>query len=210
MDAVAVQERLTAAIAAHGLTTAWEEVLMPALRAVGRKWESAGDRYVEVEHLLSWHVSATLRHSYVGSVLRGRTAHTSPVVVSCLPGEQHTLPLEALSAVLADRGLPVVMLGGAVPAEALIATVERTGPAAVVLWSQTRSTAGLPLARHVADIRWGVRGARRRTPVLLGGPGWGVRTEPGLLRPRGLREAAGMVASLDRAFEETDDADGAY
>ncbi|MER6348713.1 MerR family transcriptional regulator [Streptomyces sp. NPDC001595] len=193
MDSPAVQEQVAAAIAAHGLIGAWEAVLTPTLRAVGRKWESTGDRYVEVEHLLSWHISAALRHSYVGSTLRCRAADTPPVLLSCLPGEQHTLPLEALSAVLAERGLPALMLGGAVPAEALLATVRRTGPAAVVLWSQSRSTADLPLARHTAAARWGVRGARTHCRVLLSGPGWGVRTEPGLMRPRGLHEALGMV-----------------
>ncbi|MFF3504578.1 MerR family transcriptional regulator [Streptomyces sp. NPDC003247] len=198
LDASAVQEQLTAVIRAHGLVTAWEEVMVPTLRAVGRKWESSGDRYVEVEHLLSWHISATLRHLYVSCARQDHRPGTSPVLLACLPGEQHTLPLEALGAALAELGVPALMLGGAVPAEAVLATVRRVGPAAVALWSQSRSTASLPLAQHVAASRWGVRGARTQSLVLLCGPGWSRRSGgPGLLRPPGLRDAVRALTSRD-------------
>lgn len=103
LDAAAVQSLLTAVVETHGLATAWAEVMAPTLRAVGRKWESSGDRYVEVEHLLSWHISATLRHVYVCSVRKPRTGGP-PVLLACLPDEPHTLPLEALGAVLTERG----------------------------------------------------------------------------------------------------------
>ncbi|MET7686278.1 MerR family transcriptional regulator [Streptomyces sp. NPDC005423] len=193
LDGRAVQEQLTAAVRTHGLIAAWEEVMVPALRAVGRKWQSSGDRYVEVEHLLSWHISATLRHLYVTSASRERSSGDSPVLLACLPGEQHTLPIEALNAALAEAGVPALMLGGAVPAEAVIAAVARVGPAAVVLWSQSRSTASLPLAQHIAGTRWGVRGARTQSLVLLCGPGWGRHSGPGLLRPAGLRDTVRLL-----------------
>jgi hypothetical protein len=67
--------------------------------------------------------------------------------------------------------------------------VRRTGPAVVVLWAQARSTASVPLARHIADARWGVRGARGRPVVMLGGPGWAGPTVRGALRPNSLPEA---------------------
>ncbi|MFJ5778963.1 MerR family transcriptional regulator [Streptomyces sp. NPDC093094] len=197
MDAEAVHGQITAAVEAYGLTAAWEEVLTPALRAVGRKWESSEDRYVEVEHLLSWHISVALRHAYARAAVHGGPADTRPALLACLPGEQHTLPLEALTAVLAERGRRVLMLGGSVPAEALEAAVRRAGPVCVALWSQSRATADLPLARHIAASRWGVHGARTRSHVLLCGPGWGLRGAPELLRPRGLGEAVRMTAALD-------------
>ncbi|MEU4078287.1 MerR family transcriptional regulator [Streptomyces venezuelae] len=197
LDAGAMDELLESAIARHGLVTAWEEVLAPALHAVGRKWETSGDRYVEVEHLLSWHVSTALRR--VGSAGRARTSPdgTPPVLLACVPHEQHTLPLEALAAGLAELGVPSLMFGAAVPPEALDQAVRRTGPVAVALWAQARSTADHPLARHVADTAWGVRGARSRTAVLLSGPGWAGRTPaPGMLRPTGLREALSLLHGL--------------
>ncbi|MFD3991361.1 MerR family transcriptional regulator [Streptomyces sp. NPDC058583] len=197
LDSGAMDRLLESAIARHGLVTAWEEVLAPALHAVGRKWETSEDRYVEVEHLLSWHVSTALRR--VGSAGRAGTpeAGTPPVLLACVPHEQHTLPLEALAAGLAELGVPTLMFGAAVPPEALDQAVRRTGPAAVALWAQARSTADHPLARHVADTSWGVRGARSRTAVLLAGPGWAGRTPgPGMLRPTGLREALSLLRGL--------------
>lgn len=194
LDGPALGSLLRDLVAEHGLVTAWEEVMVPALHAVGRRWETSGDRYVEVEHLLSWHVSTALRQALPAT--RGADA-APPVLLACVPGEQHTLPLEALASGLAERGLPHRMFGAAVPAEALGAAVRRTGPAAVVLWSQARSTASHALARHVAVTAFGVRGARTRPLVLLAGPGWAGRApEPGMLRPGGLREALSVLEGL--------------
>ncbi|MFF1509778.1 MerR family transcriptional regulator [Streptomyces sp. NPDC058326] len=198
LDGPTLDSLLRDAVADHGLVTAWEEVMTPTLHAVGRRWETSGDRYVEVEHLLSWHVSTALRR--VTSNGPVPVAAVPPLLLACVPGEQHTLPLEALAAGLAERGLPGRMFGAAVPAEALDAAVRRTGPAAVVLWSQARSTANHALARHVAASSFGVRGARTHPLVLLAGPGWAGRSVPaGMLRPGGLREA---LDSLSRLYGE--------
>ncbi|MCX5000194.1 MerR family transcriptional regulator [Streptomyces longwoodensis] len=196
LDAPELEQRLLDAVDRHGLVVAWEEVMVPTLRAVGRKWESSGDRYVEVEHLLSWHISSTLRGVPFLFPRRDPVTGAAPVVLACTPGEQHSLPLEVLTAALAERGLPTRTLGAAVPTEALLACVRRTGPAAVVLWAQTRSTASLPLARHVAGLEWGTAGARRRPTVLPAGPGWDRRASAGFPRCSGLREAVDTLGRL--------------
>ncbi|MEU0409303.1 cobalamin B12-binding domain-containing protein [Streptomyces griseorubiginosus] len=196
LDAPAVEERLAAAVATHGLAVAWQEVMVPTLHAVGRKWASSGDRYVEVEHLLSWHMSTALRRCTRPPARHGDTPGPGPVVLACVPGEQHTLALEALNAGLTELGLPTRMFGAAVPAEALTAAVERLGPAAVVLWAQARSTASLPLARHLAGTQWGVKGARRRALVMLGGAGWFGRPGQGMLRPTAFQDALDTLAGL--------------
>ncbi len=85
------------------------------------------------------------------------------MLLACLPDEQHTLPLEALDAALRERGTATRMLGGAVPAEALTAAVRRTGPGAVVLWSQTRSTADSP-SPAASPTRGGASGAPGAAP----------------------------------------------
>ncbi|MBN0043775.1 MerR family transcriptional regulator [Streptomyces actuosus] len=188
LDAPVVEELLTVAVEEYGVTVAWQEVMVPTLHAVGRTWESSGDRYVEVEHLLSWHVSTALRRCTRPPAPYGGPT-PGPVMLACVPGEQHTLPLEALNAGLSGLGVPTRMLGAAVPAEALTAAVRRLGPSAVVLWAQARSSASLPLARHVADTQWGVQGARRRPQVVLGGPGWAGQPGHGMLRPPTLQEA---------------------
>lgn len=195
LDAAALDGLLTAAVAEHGLVAAWTEVLVPTLRAVGRKWEREGERYVEVEHFLSWHVSGALRR-YAPATAAGRPGATT--VLACAPAEHHTLPLEVLAAALAERNLPVRMFGGGLPAESLAAVVRRTGPAVVGLWAQARATANRPLARHVAAIEWGVRGARGGPAVLTLGPGWAGRTVPGLACPRSLAEAVAAVEAAVR------------
>ncbi|MFF5499305.1 MerR family transcriptional regulator [Streptomyces aquilus] len=190
LDAPAVEELLAAAVEQHGVVAAWHEVMMPTLHAVGRKWASSGDRYVEVEHLLSWHVSTVLRRR---TPVAPRTA-AGPVVLACVPGEQHALPLEALNAALGELGLPTRMFGAAVPGEALTTAVRRLGPSAVFLWAQGRSTANLPLARHVAATHWGVKGARRRPVVVVGGPGWsGAARE--MPWPAALKDAVELLSA---------------
>ncbi|MFG2264429.1 MerR family transcriptional regulator [Streptomyces sp. NPDC048720] len=196
LDAPELESRLLDAVRQHGLTTAWEEVMVPTLRAVGRKWESSGDRYVEVEHLLSWQISTALRRAPLVLPRPADVTGTEPVVLACAPGEQHSLPLEALDAALAELGVPTRMLGAAVPVEALLACVRRTGAVAVVLWAQTRSTASGPLARHVAGLQWGPSGARRRPFVLPAGPGWDRRAAGDFPRCGGLRDAVRTLGGL--------------
>ncbi|MFE6159459.1 MerR family transcriptional regulator [Streptomyces sp. NPDC056486] len=205
LDSPTVEDLLTNAVESHSLVTAWQEVMVPTLHAVGRKWEEAGDRYVEVEHLLSWHVSRALHRcattpaspsSPASPVPTGTPAVNTPLVLACVPGENHSLPLEALSAALGELGVPQRMFGAAVPVEAVASAVRRTGPAVVVLWAQARSTASIPLARHIADTRWGVRGARGRPVVMLGGPGWAGHTLRGALRPTSLREALTQISRV--------------
>lgn len=193
LDAQAVEQVLTTVIAADGLEPAWNRVIMPALHAVGRRWEASGDRYVEVEHLLSWHVSTALRR--ITPAVSERLGH-APVLLACVPDEAHTLALEALTAGLAQRGLAVRMFGAALPAQALEEAARRTGPAAIVLWAQSRSHASRPLAHHIGSLTWGVRGARHHSTVLVAGPGWSGPPVPGTLRPTSLTQAIGMIVSL--------------
>ncbi|WP_055702083.1 MerR family transcriptional regulator [Streptomyces silaceus] len=202
LDGPAVEAQLRATIREHGFTTGWEEVMAPALHAIGRKWASSGERYVEVEHLLSWHVSSALRHAPGTCAAVAPAAALSPVapvVLACAPGEQHTLPLEALGAVLRERGLPMRMFGAALPAEALYEAVRRIGPSVVVLWAHSRGTADRALVHLVSRVERGVRGARTHPVVLVAGPGWTMAAEgyaPGVERLTALRTAADRIESL--------------
>ncbi|MEV7462528.1 MerR family transcriptional regulator [Streptomyces rubiginosohelvolus] len=193
LDAPALDELLTAVLDRYGLPAAWDEVIMPVLHAVGRKWETAGERYIEVEHLLSWHVSGALRGVTAG---RTPTPGAGLALLACVPGETHTLALEALAATLAQQGLPVRMFGAAVPAGALEDAIRRTGPAAVVLWAQSRKTASPALVARLDALEWGVRGARRRPVVCVAGPGWAGRQPPGARHLSGLSGAVDTLATL--------------
>lgn len=89
LDAGALDELLDAAVREHGLLEAWTELIMPTLQAVGRKWETSGERYVEVEHFLSWHVSGALRRHAppIAPDTRGVTT-----ILACVPGSSTRCP----------------------------------------------------------------------------------------------------------------------
>ncbi|MGW4270395.1 MerR family transcriptional regulator [Streptomyces californicus] len=193
LDGRAMDELLAAALDRYGLPAAWDEVIMPVLHAVGRRWESAGERYIEVEHLLSWHVSGALRR--VSAQPPPHVPGAGLSLLACVPGETHSLALEALAATLTRQGLPVGMFGAALPVAALVEAVRRTGPDAVVLWAQSAETASPTPVARVEAVEWGVRGARRRPAVLVAGPGWAGRRPPGARHLSGLAHAVDVLAT---------------
>ncbi|GHH49752.1 MerR family transcriptional regulator [Streptomyces candidus] len=201
LDSPTLDQLLADAVHTHGLVGSWHEAMAPALRAIGRTWansgDAAGERYVEAEHLLSWHISTALRRS---GAAKDSGDDERPVLLACLPGEMHTLALESLTAALSERGLPTRMFGAAVPLGALSEAIRRTGPRAVVLWSQTRPTADRSVIGLVRSTSQGIRGARTQPMVLAAGPGW-ARTAPfeGVHRPRDLAGAIRLVEAAPYA-----------
>ncbi|GAB3483550.1 MerR family transcriptional regulator [Nocardiopsis coralliicola] len=163
LDAEQMDALLERALRERGVVAAWEEIMRPLLYGMGAKW-SAARSHVEVEHLLSWSVSSALRRvgRAAGRPLRG-------TLLACSPNEQHTLPLEALAAALAEQGRPFRMLGASAPADAVAAAVQRTAPAAVVLWSQTAATAD---TAALGSVRACAARLRQTTAVHTAGPGW--------------------------------------
>ena len=167
LDAQTVMAKVRACVADHGVLRTWDDVLRPVLTAVGARWAATGEG-VEVEHLLSDSVTAVLRE--VVSAAQEEPG-ARPVLLAGAPDEQHALPLHALAAALAERGIATRTLGPAMPVTALRASVRRTGPAALFVWSQ------LPRS---ADPQVLVDLPATRPPVALvvGGPGWDPATIP--------------------------------
>ena len=161
LDARAVTAGVREQVERHGVLRTWDAVLRPLLVAVGARWAATGEG-VEVEHLLSECAGGVLRE------VAGRSDEPvgrRPVLLTCAPDEQHALPLHALAAALAEQGLASRTLGAALPAEALLAAVRRTGPAVLFVWSQLDSTAA-------PDVLAELPVTRPATAVLVGGPGW--------------------------------------
>lgn len=161
MDDALMDEIIRSALARDGVIPTWQGLLVPVLSGIGIRYEQTGG-CVEAEHLLTSVTLAALASPHPYPAAR---ADDRPVLLACAAGEQHSLPLYALAAALAECAVSARMLGAALPYAALLAAVRRTGPAAVFLWSQVPDTGG-PAA--LPDLR-------RRRPaarLLLGGPGW--------------------------------------
>ena len=167
------------AFARHGIITAWQQLAVPALRELGAR-DPAVAGHGAIEHMLSGSLLTTL---FAVITLAPPARTIRPVVLACAEEEQHVLPVYALHAELAGRGVDVRQLGGRVPRRALAHAVSTLSPAAVFVWSQMPATAqpqildGLP-----AGLR-----------IVLGGPGWQDRA-PGL--------TAHLASSLEEAAAE--------
>ena len=183
LDGDACAAMVSAGVRRRGVVHTWGDMVVPVLAGVGDRWRSTGAG-VEVEHLLSESVEAGLR---AGVRPRRPPASVRPVLLAALEPEDHRLPLVALSAALAEAGLPMRLLGPRLPVRALADAVARTGPSAVFLWSQ--GAAAPPALPDPA----GWVAVRPRPLLLLGGPGWSDRHR--------WQSGASWVADLPEAVE---------
>jgi MerR family transcriptional regulator, light-induced transcriptional regulator len=182
LDHTAMHAALTAAIAAHGVVSTWDDLVCPVLQGIGER-HARTRRLVEVEHLLSRCVSEAL------TVIPG-PAGPATALLACVDEEQHTLPLEALAAALAERGISSRLLGARVPTSALLAAVRRTGPRVVLLWSQT------PVTADPGQLGELLRHRPAPLAVAAAGPGWAPTQLPAAVHtPRHLTEAIGLIAT---------------
>jgi hypothetical protein len=182
LDEKRVSEAIQATVARDGSVRTWEELLLPVLSGVGTRFEHTGT-CVEAEHLLSMAVMAAF--SRRTAELPGQVRHRA-VLLASAEGEQHSLPLYALAAALAERGIDSRMLGSDLPYFALAAAVRRTGPGVVFLWSQVPATGDPAVLPDLSPHRPGAR-------LILGGPGWARDRIPA---------GARLVGSLPEALTE--------
>lgn len=105
----------------QGMETFIKETVVPLLSAVGERW-AMGSLQIFEEHLLSEVLTRFLNSKI--SVFN-KTARKPCVLLATMPGEQHTLGLLMLAAVLSSRHISVVNLGGEVPLDQITAAVER-------------------------------------------------------------------------------------
>ena len=188
LDADAVRRLLDESITAVGAQATWDLAVRPVLVAIAQRWADTGTG-IEIEHLLSNCVTG------VFSALAAATPTTTsrPVLLAGMAGDQHQLPLVVLSATLAQRGVTCRSLGPDLPADALVAAIRRTAPAALLLWSQLSDTADPDLLTALPRTRPGFR-------IFIGGPGWaGVPTGPRIVWLSSLQEATDAITAVASA-----------
>jgi DNA-binding transcriptional MerR regulator len=186
LDGPAIAGLLDRALDASGVVPTWERLAVPVLIAVGERTATTGT-CIDVEHLLSTQLLAAL------AVRVGRLAeplNVRTVLLACADDEEHSLPLYALAAALAERDVRTTMLGARTPPPALADAISRIGPAAAFVWSQTAATGDPAKLEGLA---------RQRPPLRLitAGPGW-----------RGTPPGGRAVGSLSEAVQQASEAVG--
>ncbi|TYB69272.1 MerR family transcriptional regulator [Nonomuraea sp. PA05] len=199
LDSHAVSALVEQALDAHGVVWTWERLLLPVLDTICRRQDEAGAG-IDAEHLLSDRIQAAL-HRRAGDVparvdqaapLRRvgdvPAVAVRPVLLACAEDEQHSLPVHALAAALAELDVRTRVLGARTPYTALAHAMRRLGPAAVFIWSQQAATgdttplAALPRLRPACQI-------------VIGGLGWQGDPPPGVIRVSTLPDAVARITS---------------
>ena len=166
LDSRACSSLIRRSLDDRGVVWTWEELLRPVLISVGRVWARTGGA-VEVEHLLSHVITMEL----LSLVDRQSPRSTRPVLLACAPEEMHCLPLFAVAAGLAERGVEARVLGASTPWDSLAAAVRRLGPSSVLLWAY------VPVSEETRS--WQFPRLRPTSDVVCAGPGWGDHVPPG-------------------------------
>ncbi|WFE63328.1 MerR family transcriptional regulator [Micromonospora sp. WMMD714] len=199
LDAAAIGDTISHALATDGVVATWDGLLRPVLAGIGERHVATAG-LIDVEHLVSRCVS----EAFAAVARSGRATGPARILLSCADEEQHTLPLEALAAALAEAGVAYRMLGARVPVAALVEAVNRTGPAAVVVWSHTRPTADPGQLSALLAV------PRRPLLVLAAGPGWRADTLPaGVVRPVDLAEAVSLALAVRDSLDQSTGSDRA-
>lgn len=186
LDQDGIRAQIDRSVRVDGVVAAWDQLIRPVLVGIGARHADTG-ALIEVEHLLSRCVS----EAFAAVPRPPAEAGSARILLACGDEEQHSLPLEALGAALAEMGVPCRLLGARVPVPALREAVDRTGPAAVVVWSHTRATA------DPAQLISVLASPRRPVLVLAAGPGWHTGTLPArVVRPQTLREAVSLAVAV--------------
>ena len=131
LDSWGVNASLERARVQLGVEQAVCGVLLPAMRQIGLWWQR-GQCDVAHEHLATETARGWLnRVFYLGP----SPWEPEAVVLACGPRDFHTIGLEALGVLLAQRGWGCRLLGARTPIKSLITAIEGTGAAAVVMVS---------------------------------------------------------------------------
>lgn len=120
---------------ALGLGGCLDEVVFPAMRHVGRNWQS-GQIDISAERLATETVRAWFE---VLAVQAPPPTEAAPVILACGPADQHSLGLEALALLLSHQGSRCRLLGPRTSVRTLATAVRANRPSGVVIVSHLRA-----------------------------------------------------------------------
>jgi MerR family transcriptional regulator, light-induced transcriptional regulator len=158
-DETRLEQLYSEALSLYPVDMVTRRLLLPLLRELGTRWESAVGSVAE-EHFFAL---------YLRNKLGARFHHRTPnpagpkLLAACLPGEMHELGLLLFALAAHEAGYRVVLLGANMPLTELPVVVKRTGAEALVLSGSIEPVAGLLEQDLPALVR------ALRIPVFIGG-----------------------------------------
>jgi hypothetical protein len=163
---VGVRAQLDRAVLALGLGSCVDDVLLPAMRQIGTRWQH-GLLDIETERL----TTETVRGWLERVALRAPEPDPiAPLVLACGPADRHSIALEALGVLLRYRQRSCRMLGPRTSLRTLTAAVRANEPSGVVVVSHLRASrlSAAQSLRAAADLDADLfyAGGAFATPVL--------------------------------------------
>lgn len=150
------------------------EVILPAMQQVGEEY-LAGRIGIAGEHLVSNMVDQYLGN-LIGRASRFAADVKDTAICCCFPGEEHRIGLLAVAYTLAREGWNIILLGSAMPLEALEQIILQVRPASVWLsvtgpdrYNNYRSDLAGLADRHQQRFIIGGQGVMANDQLLLNG-----------------------------------------
>lgn len=163
LDESRLKSHMQHAWSRYGALRCLEEWLGPFMWAIGQAWEE-GSLRVFHEHFASECV-----REFLASHWRALAEYNGGplVVMTTLPGEEHSLGLHMAACVLALAGLQMLFLGANTPLEDIVSSAQDAGACAVVI-SISFGVHSVMVNRHLAQLR---RLAPPALDLVVGGSG---------------------------------------
>jgi hypothetical protein len=185
LDGPALRHLLDHELGRRGVVDTWQHLLRPILDAIGA-YALHSAHGIAMEHVLSHVIQACL----ASAPSRGAVAPAAPsrrIMLACAPDEEHELPLVALAAALAERGVATTLLGARTPPASPTAAASLEGVVLVVF-------ALLP--QRVPDC---VREPPPNAKIVAAGPGWNATAlPPSVSYANSLPEAIALCTADER------------
>ena len=155
-----LEELYNELLSLHSMDHVTREVLMPLLRTMGERWQTAVGAIAE-EHFLGVYLRNKLGARFHH---RGSGATGPKLVLACLPGEQHEVGIFLFALAAHDHGFRLVLLGADMPLSELGYAARRSQASAIILSSSTDPKTAVLETELPSLVR------EAGVPVFVGGP----------------------------------------
>jgi len=118
-DETSAEQILSQAFAQYPVHDVCGELILPGLKKVGELWNK-GEISVQQEHFSS-EIAARKLQSLIS--IAPNPVHKKRILLGNPPGENHIIGLLMMALLLKNRGWPIIYLGGNVPLDDLLSTV---------------------------------------------------------------------------------------